>query len=160
MSDGGSPRACAACGSPLDGDQRYCLQCGERAAPRSGQLAALLERARAASAASAANAAASAAAGAATSGEAVPSAPGAPPLTGAAPTLPSRARRPGRAALASDALVARVGALRLPSRRVSAVLLLAFLGFGVLLGNAAGSRVDYSLADSKGPLKVVVPPSA
>jgi phosphatidylinositol-3-phosphatase len=56
-----------------------------------------------------------------------------------------------------DALVDRLAALRLPSRRVFAGLVLAFLGFGVLLGNAAGSRVDYSLADSHRPVKLVLP---
>jgi hypothetical protein len=30
---------CAACGAPLAGDQRYCLQCGERAVPMSSVLA-------------------------------------------------------------------------------------------------------------------------
>jgi hypothetical protein len=47
--------------------------------------------------------------------------------------------------------------LTLPTPRVSAVLVLAFLGFGVLLGNAASPRVDDTLAASRGPLKVIVP---
>jgi hypothetical protein len=50
--------------------------------------------------------------------------------------------------------------LRLPSRRVSAVLVLAFLGFGVLLGNAAGSRVVYAPASARAPLKLMLPPSS
>jgi hypothetical protein len=37
-------RRCATCGSPLDGDQRYCLTCGERAGERSPQLRELLRR--------------------------------------------------------------------------------------------------------------------
>ena len=54
-------------------------------------------------------------------------------------------------------VLARLNELRLPSRRVSAVLVLAFFGFGLLLGNAAGSRVDYSAAASRGPVKLVLP---
>ena len=49
--------------------------------------------------------------------------------------------------------------LRLPSPRVSALLVLVFLGFGVLIGNAAGSqgRATRS-ASARSPLKVVLPP--
>jgi len=54
-------------------------------------------------------------------------------------------------------VLARLNQLRLPSWRVSAVLVLAFLGFGLLLGNAAGSRVDYSAAASRGPVELVLP---
>lgn len=36
-----SPLACAACGTPLDADQRYCLGCGLRCAPDELRLAAL-----------------------------------------------------------------------------------------------------------------------
>lgn len=129
MGDDAFERACPACGAPLAEDQRYCLQCGERAAPRSGQLAELLRRTVA------------------------PYSP-----TRAAPAAPSPL--PGaRAPRGSSGPIARLAALRLPSRRVSAVLVLAFLGFGVLLGNAAGSRVDYGLARSSGPLKVMLPPA-
>ena len=35
---GRRPARCASCGSPLDGDQRYCLTCGARAGERSPQL--------------------------------------------------------------------------------------------------------------------------
>ena len=52
----------------------------------------------------------------------------------------------------------RVGSLRLPSRRVGALLVLAFVGFGVLLGNVAGSRVQDTLAAATRPrLKLVLP---
>jgi hypothetical protein len=51
----------------------------------------------------------------------------------------------------------RANALRVPSRRVSALLVLGFLGFGVLLGGAAGSRVSDTLAASVAPLKLVLP---
>ena len=54
-------------------------------------------------------------------------------------------------------VLARLNQLRLPSWRVSVVLLLAFFGFGLLLGNAAGSRVDYTAAASRGPVKLVLP---
>ncbi len=54
-------------------------------------------------------------------------------------------------------MIARLAELRLPSWRVSAVLVLAFFGFGLLLGNAAGSRVDYSAAAARGPVKLVLP---
>lgn len=35
---------CPACGSPVDGDQRYCLRCGDRLGERSTALRQLLER--------------------------------------------------------------------------------------------------------------------
>jgi len=50
----------------------------------------------------------------------------------------------------------RASPLRVPSRRVSALLVLGFLGFGVLLGGAAGSRVSDTLAASVAPLKLVL----
>ena len=56
-------------------------------------------------------------------------------------------------------VLARLNRLRLPSWRVSVVLVLAFFGFGLLLGNAAGSRVDYSAAAVRGPVKLVLPAS-
>jgi phosphatidylinositol-3-phosphatase len=123
---------CAACGTQLASGQRYCLRCGERTGTRSPQLNELLRRARGAGAA--------------------PAGAG-PPAT--APGRPPRGARPSL-----DGALARVSALRLPSRRVSAVLLLAFLGFGVLLGNAAGSRVAYSPASARAPLKLMLPPSS
>ena len=54
-------------------------------------------------------------------------------------------------------VLARLNQLRLPSWRVSVGLVLAFFGFGLLLGNAAGSRVDYSAAAARGPVKLVLP---
>lgn len=57
-------------------------------------------------------------------------------------------------------VLARLNRLRLPSWRVSVVLVLAFFGFGLLLGNAAGSRVDYSAAAARGPVKLVLPAAA
>jgi hypothetical protein len=57
-------------------------------------------------------------------------------------------------------VLARLNRLRLPSWRVSVVLVLAFFGFGLLLGNAAGSRVDYSAAAARGPVRLVLPASS
>jgi hypothetical protein len=54
-------------------------------------------------------------------------------------------------------VLARLNRLRLPSWRVSVVLVLAFFGFGLLLGNAAGSRVDYSAAASRRPVELLLP---
>jgi hypothetical protein len=47
--------------------------------------------------------------------------------------------------------------LVLPPAKVSALLVLVFLAFGVILGGAAGSRVDDTLAASARRLKVVLP---
>ncbi len=67
---------------------------------------------------------------------------------------------------ASEPAVAPQGAesgrraqLTLPTPRVSAFLVLVFLGFGVLLGGAARGPVNDTLASSSGPLKVVLPQS-
>ncbi len=57
---------------------------------------------------------------------------------------------------AKAAARARSG-LRLPPRSVSALLVLMFLGFGVLLGNVAASRVPATLAAARSPLRVVLP---
>jgi phosphatidylinositol-3-phosphatase len=85
-----------------------------------------------------------------------------PLLAGAAGSAPAGATTPQR----SDASPAPVPAcaappagLRLPPPRVSALLVLVFLGFGVLLGNAASSRVPTTLASARSPLKVVLSPS-
>jgi hypothetical protein len=60
-----------------------------------------------------------------------------------------------------DGLIDRLAALSLPSRRVFALLVLAFFGFGLLLGNVSGSSVDYTLAASARPrLKLVLPAAA
>jgi hypothetical protein len=68
----------------------------------------------------------------------------------AAPPMP-----PPEPPVAADAHAA---ALRLPAPKISALLVLAFLGFGVLLGVAAGSPVDARLAASAGPrVKLVLP---
>jgi len=51
--------------------------------------------------------------------------------------------------------------LTLPPPRVSALLVLVFLGFGVIIGGAAGSRVDDTLAASaRPPIKLILPQTA
>ncbi|MHB8240552.1 MAG: alkaline phosphatase family protein [Solirubrobacteraceae bacterium] len=51
----------------------------------------------------------------------------------------------------------RTGGLRLPSPMISALLFAVFLGFGVLMGAAGGSRVGDTLAASSRRLNVVLP---
>ncbi len=134
---GGGSGSCAACGSRVHAGQRYCVECGERVGSRSPELLALLRRVAGRS---------GAAAGVAASGAAARQ----------AGTAAAR-RTPGvRGAL--GALDARLSRLRLPSPRVAAVLVLGFLGFGVAIGTAAGSRTDETLAaSSRPPLKLVLP---
>ncbi len=134
---------CASCGSSLWRGQRYCVECGERVGSRSPQLLALLRRA-------------------ARADGAVGGAEGLPAEAAPSPQAPGGATRTrvGAGALLAAA-GARVGALRLPSPRVSALLVIAFVGFGALLGSAASSRVDDTLAASaRAPLKLVLPPAA
>ncbi len=50
----------------------------------------------------------------------------------------------------------RLGALPLPSPLIWAVLVAAFLGFGVLIGRAAGHNATDALVSSRAPLKVLV----
>jgi hypothetical protein len=50
----------------------------------------------------------------------------------------------------------RFGALELPSPLVWAVLVVAFLGFGVLVGRTSGTGAGDSLASARTPLKVLV----
>jgi hypothetical protein len=50
--------------------------------------------------------------------------------------------------------------LTLPSSKVSAALVLMFLGFGVIVGGVAGSPPDYTLAASAGrSVKLILPPT-
>jgi hypothetical protein len=134
---GGDGRAgtCEHCSAPLARGQRYCLACGERSAPRSAQLLALLGRVG----------------GEPVEGSSERNAPSPPRVT------PPSAPRRRRMAQLTPAL-ARVGELTPPSRRVSALLVFVFLGFGVLLGNVASSRVEDSLAASARPhIRLLLP---
>jgi len=108
---------CEECGSPLDDDQRYCLNCGARIGPPSSALETLLGNLRAAQV------------------------PEAPPVPAQAPSTQT----------------ARASGLTLPAPRVSALLVLVFLGFGALLGDAASPHAGESLASSRSPVKLVLP---
>jgi hypothetical protein len=123
---------CEDCGSPLDEGQRYCVACGARVGERSPQLDELLRRARAAV------------------------------QDGVDPAAGSAIAEVEPAVAAADA-DAGAGAsppgVRLPAPRVSALLVLVFLGFGILIGNVARSPVNDSLASTRSPLKVVLPAS-
>jgi hypothetical protein len=131
----GRAGTCEDCSAPLARGQRYCLACGERSGPRSAQLLALLARVGDGSAA-----------GSSGHEESI-----GPRL--AAPGRSHRRRIPRLVPA-----LAQVGELTPPSRRVSALLVLVFLGFGVLLGNVASSRVEDSLAASTRPrIKLLVP---
>jgi hypothetical protein len=82
---------------------------------------------------------------------------------GAAPAPPGT--MPGPASVAdseSGATATRHAglALRLPSPRVSTLLVLAFVGFGAILGAAAGSPVSDTLASGGAPVRVVVATAA
>ena len=131
-------RDCSDCGAPLDARQRYCLQCGRRIGPPSAQLAELQRRMRQQPVA------------------------GAPPASQAHVTGQAPSSRGGglRDRFSPDALVLGLSQARLPSPRVSTLLVLAFAGFGLLLGSVAGSPVSDSLAASaRAPVKVLLPPA-
>jgi phosphatidylinositol-3-phosphatase len=68
---------------------------------------------------------------------------------------------PPAAAQAAPAKGLAALSLALPSPRISALLVLAFLGFGVLVGGAASPRVQDTLAASqRRPIRVVIPQTA
>jgi phosphatidylinositol-3-phosphatase len=147
----GPVQFCPECSAPLRPEQRYCLECGERVGPRAPELLALL--ARGSEQPAAATQAPVEAPG--TQARVDPSiAAEALPLAETSSPPPRRVR--GARPLSS--LTGRIAALRLPSRRVSALLVLAFVGFGVLLGSVTGSRVENTLAASARPrLKLLLP---
>ena len=131
---------CEDCAAPLARGQRYCLGCGERTGLRSAQLLDLLSRLR-----EHATAVADDPQGPGTRQQVASS--GVAPSGVGQPSGEWRARGRSRVPALAPAIT-RVGELPPPSRRVSALLVLAFLGFGVLLGNVASSRVEDSLAAS------------
>jgi hypothetical protein len=124
---------CAHCDAPLLCDQRYCLSCGSRVGPRGGQLDELVRRARGAGVG-----AVQAPAVLGTDGTHLPAA-----------SDEARDRNPA-------ALLDGLAALKLPSSRISALLVLAFVGFGALLGSVAGSPVSLA-ASSRAPVKLLLP---
>jgi phosphatidylinositol-3-phosphatase len=120
-------KRCEECGLPLAADQRYCLECGARAGSAGPQLHALMRRASSGVGGEGAQAQAS-------SEE---------PASGSVPAL--------------DGALSPSPGLRLPSPRVSALLVLVFLGFGVLMGKVARTRVTDAPASARSALKVVLP---
>jgi hypothetical protein len=134
---GGRPGLCAGCGSPHDAAQRYCLGCGRRLVPAGPQLAELLRRAR-------------------RPATSTPEQPAVPPVDVARPAVGASLRD----RLSPRAFADGLAATRLPSPRVSTLLVLAFVGFGVLIGSLAGSPVNDTLAAQVGgPVKLVLPPA-
>ncbi|MHB8533445.1 MAG: hypothetical protein ACYDC2_12075, partial [Solirubrobacteraceae bacterium] len=122
---GPGAKACAACGSPMEPGQCYCLACGARAGVRSVLLAELLDGVRRQE-------------------------PSAPPAARAG-------RGRGASLLAGIWTAWAAGAPRLPRPRVWTLLALGFLGFGVLMGHAAGSGNAVLAASARPHLKIVVP---
>ena len=134
---------CEECGAPRERGQRYCLECGARAGSRAPQLDELLGRIRARHAAERAELA----------GAAV-----ADPYPASAPA-PATTRRP--AGSRAGGLGSRLSRLALPSSRVSAVLVLMFLAFGVIVGGVVGTPVQDTLAADAGRhVKLILPPAA
>jgi phosphatidylinositol-3-phosphatase len=128
--------ACPDCGSPLVSGQRYCVSCGTRLGARDPQLTALLARVRESAARTSLDAHPAAAAGAT-----------------ADRTPPANGSRKGGQWLS-------LPPLSLPPRWVSALLIAAFLGFGVVVGGAASSGVNDTLAASRRAVAVVLPPAS
>jgi len=61
---------------------------------------------------------------------------------------------------AADTLAPAASGLTLPAPRVSTLLVLVFLGFGVIVGGAAGSRAGDTLAASaRRPVRLILPPA-
>ncbi|MHB8235129.1 MAG: alkaline phosphatase family protein [Solirubrobacteraceae bacterium] len=134
----GRPARCAQCDAALDSNQHYCLSCGSRVGARSGQLNELVRRARG-----------------------VGEPPAVPVAPASAHTGSPDAREHARHRAHPAALLDGLSALKLPSPRISALLVLVFVGFGVLLGSVAGTPVSDSLAASaRAPVKLLLPPAA
>jgi hypothetical protein len=123
-------KRCAECGSPLAGDQHYCLECGARVGSAGAQLHALLRRTSSGAGAGAGGGGAQAEASSRES------------VIGSVPAL--------------DGALSSSSGLRLPSPWVSALLVLVFLGFGVLMGKVARTRVTAAPASARSALKVVL----
>jgi hypothetical protein len=131
-----SAERCKDCGSAHEPAQRYCLGCGTRLGARDPLLGEVLrrvgERLRAADAI----------------------VDGAPrPASRGASAPAAQDESPSPHALAP------MPAVRLMPAKFFALLLLMFVGFGVIIGGAAGSRPSGSLAASARRLKIVLPSS-
>ncbi len=131
--------SCENCSAPRARGQRYCLECGARAGLRDPQLEELLRRVRARCDADRPKLVTAAAPADAGSGAAIAA--------------------PGSAG--ADMQQSRWQGLRLPSSRVSAVLVLMFLAFGVIVGGVVGAPVQDTLAADAGRhVKLILPPAA
>lgn len=125
---------CDDCGAPRQRRQRYCLGCGARVGSRSPQLERLLRGVRERCEADR---------------------PDAPAVGALAYGVAGAMATPAPAQEGS-----RWAGLTLPSSRVSAVLVLMFLGFGVIIGGVAGSPVQSTFAASAARhVKLVLPPA-
>ena len=175
------PGPCQTCGAPRQAGQRYCLECGARAGTRGplleGLLAGLRERSEREQAslerlihgpaavpgepaaspgglalapvvAVAESSALAAVAGSSALSPAAES-PAAPPAPGPYSTSDGKG--------SFGWLGLSLSGLRLPSAKVSATLVLMFLGFGVIVGDLAGSRVADTLASTGRHVKLVLP---
>ncbi len=132
---------CEDCGSHLQRGQRYCLACGARSGSRSPQLVELLRRVQGSASADRSHGAG------AIAGD------GLHPRQGLDPA--------GESTRARSSMFARLSALALPSPRVSALLVLMFLAFGVVLGGVVGSPVPDTLAASDARhVKLILPSAA
>ncbi len=135
----GEAATCRECAAPLAAQQRYCLACGARAGDRSPQLQELLRRVADPGPPAAALPAVAASAGASPASEAHAAAP-----------------RASRTAAGPPGTI-----LRVPPPKACALLVAAFLGFGILLGNLAGGSTGETLAaNADSRLRLVVGPSA
>jgi phosphatidylinositol-3-phosphatase len=122
---------CEACGAEISRAQSYCVECGARVTGRAPLLLALMRRQR----------------------RARGSAAKSPPPRAQAGALAAPERRSRGAAL-----VARLDRVSIPARGTSALLVLGFLGFGILVGEVQGTRSGYALsASSRRAIRVVVP---
>jgi phosphatidylinositol-3-phosphatase len=134
------PGTCEDCGAPRERGQRYCLQCGARAGLRSPQLQELFGRVR-----ERCEAGGPVFGGDVLAGERVEA--------GGEPAASDKSSNPHRSTVWG-------GGWSLPSARVSAVLVLAFLGFGVLIGDVAASPVQSTLnASAARHVELVLPPA-
>jgi phosphatidylinositol-3-phosphatase len=133
---------CEDCGLPRQRGQSYCLGCGARLGPRSPQLEQLLARVRAGGTDGPDGVSEAGRAGGAEAGSAGDD---------VVQAIPSASRR--RTAWWSGLTLPS-----LPSSRVSAVLVMMFLGFGVIIGDVAGSSAQDTLSASSGRhVKLVLP---
>ncbi|HTR73010.1 MAG TPA: alkaline phosphatase family protein [Solirubrobacteraceae bacterium] len=145
------PGLCQECSAPRQAGQRYCLECGARCGARGPLLEGVLaglressEREQAALERLVAGPVGSLAQSPAASGSL------AMPPPGGVSSMPNGGRSPRWFGLS-------LSGLRLPSAKVSAALVLMFLGFGVIIGGVAGSPGSSTLAATGRRVKLVLP---